>query len=579
MKRERVVSVVIGVGALLRLIKLLGRRSLWLDEAMLALNVASRPFRQLHRPLDYEQFAPVPFLWGQRAAGILGGFDEVSLRVIPLLAGITFLIVIWRLARRLLDDAPALLAVGIAALSPILVRYSIEAKQYGLDALVAAAILILAFDRLDDPGPPGPRRALLLSGAVAVLVSPPAIFVLAGVVVALLAAPSLRQGGGARWVVVASASWGVVFALSYRFLYGGAGGDAYLRRFWSPTFLSPRNPDALAAAGKAGHGLLASVFFGRPENVPFWISGVAAGLALAGLGSIRRRNGAPAVLLLTVPIVLAAAASVLERYPLAPRLLLFAAPALILLLAGGISWLTGRLRRGRRPALALASVLFLFPAAQSAPGPGLYNLSRDDTRRAVETFGRLHRPGENVYLFASGVPAWVFYTTDWRSPDRARLAWYVQATSKAGTPGFHNSPSRSRPVSPDEGNGLFYDCPDRREIVGLPDGMEVRFGLPPSRPVPDPGWREEETNRIRAAADPNIWLFFAQFRQSEVDDLLRALQASGAEVLFRDVEEGARLYEVRFPSSGTATGARGDSVRRLGQPGEARDGRRSPGDE
>jgi hypothetical protein len=60
-----------GIG--FRLIQFFTARSLWLDESMLGLNIASRSLGELLRPLDYNQVAPPLFLWLGRLSIRLAG--------------------------------------------------------------------------------------------------------------------------------------------------------------------------------------------------------------------------------------------------------------------------------------------------------------------------------------------------------------------------------------------------------------------------------------------------------------------------------------------------------------------------
>src|SRR5207244_11823416 len=60
-------------------------RSLWLDEALLALNIVRRPLSGMFRPLDYNQGAPVGFLLLEKLVTHAFGNGELSLRLIPLI--------------------------------------------------------------------------------------------------------------------------------------------------------------------------------------------------------------------------------------------------------------------------------------------------------------------------------------------------------------------------------------------------------------------------------------------------------------------------------------------------------------
>lgn len=84
---RRLLVAALTVGIALRAPLYLANPSLLLDEARVALNVASRSFAGLAQPLDYDQTAPVLFLWMAKAATLLGGVNEYSMRVLPFVAG------------------------------------------------------------------------------------------------------------------------------------------------------------------------------------------------------------------------------------------------------------------------------------------------------------------------------------------------------------------------------------------------------------------------------------------------------------------------------------------------------------
>jgi hypothetical protein len=103
-----VIAIIAGLA--LRVVEFMRDRPLWLDEAMLALNIAARPLSQLARPLDYDQSAPLAYLWFERLAVVVGGVSERSLRVVPFIAGLAVVPLVWRAARRLAGARAAAIA-------------------------------------------------------------------------------------------------------------------------------------------------------------------------------------------------------------------------------------------------------------------------------------------------------------------------------------------------------------------------------------------------------------------------------------------------------------------------------------
>ncbi|MBC6474379.1 MAG: hypothetical protein GDA48_17475 [Hormoscilla sp. GM102CHS1] len=65
--------LIIAFGVAVRLVQYLSNRSLWADEAVLALNIVNRSYLELLQPLDYDQGAPIGFLMVEKfAVQILG---------------------------------------------------------------------------------------------------------------------------------------------------------------------------------------------------------------------------------------------------------------------------------------------------------------------------------------------------------------------------------------------------------------------------------------------------------------------------------------------------------------------------
>lgn len=132
------------IGIFLRLFHFFDNRSFWIDEVYLSSSLIRMDFGELMTPpLDYEQKAPIGFLWLSKLAVLAFGKTEMALRLVPLLCGIALLFVFRPVARRFLQPVGVAVAVGILALAPPLVYHAVEAKQYATEVLATAVTLWL----------------------------------------------------------------------------------------------------------------------------------------------------------------------------------------------------------------------------------------------------------------------------------------------------------------------------------------------------------------------------------------------------------------------------------------------------
>ena len=348
----------------LRLRHYLDGHSLYIDEAFLVLSVSARPFAEAMRSMAWDQPPHVVFLAIQRLTLRLGGMNEWALRTPQLVYGITLVGAVWWLARRLVGAAPAVLATAMVAISPILIRYSTEARPYAGDALVAVLLLTLALRVIDAPASPVRWWQLGLTGAAGILFSLPALFVLAAVAMSLLVSPQVRDSpGGIRRTLAFSVVWVALFTLLYVLFLHRAAIDPYVSYSFSETFFDPRSPRFAERVSIGLRELTIAYFFGSPSLLPPKAVTAAVAISAVGLVAIARRRGASAALLLGGPGAVALAASAVSRYPVLPRTMLFTAPLLILMLVAGV-------HRARIPAAAKSHAAGLHRRRPPARDPG-----------------------------------------------------------------------------------------------------------------------------------------------------------------------------------------------------------------
>ena len=89
-QRWTLALLVVGVGQ--RLGRYLLCFPIWGDEAFLCLNLMDRDYPGLAGRLRFDQVAPLLFLWGEKAVYQTLGGAELALRLLPLLAGLSSLL-------------------------------------------------------------------------------------------------------------------------------------------------------------------------------------------------------------------------------------------------------------------------------------------------------------------------------------------------------------------------------------------------------------------------------------------------------------------------------------------------------
>lgn len=392
---------VVAAGVLFRVVRFAANWPLWGDEAFVAVNLITRDYAGLARPLDYFQITPVGFLWVERAViGVLGA-GERALRLVPFLAGLASLGLFWRFASGTIDRRASAMAVALFAASFYPIRHSTEVKPYSTDLLLALGLTMLAYRAWRCPQGRSHWLALAALGAVGVWASYPLIFVAGGlglVLAARVARPMSRRG---------------------LLLWAGFLGATLAS--WAAMYITTARPQSLAAPFYRDMPTWEDSFppVSRPWELPWWLvkihtgnmmaypyggnhfgSVATAGLVLAGAVVLWRRDRALLALLLA-PLGPAFLAAAIHRYPYgtSARIALFLAPAICLLAGQGLAATVVLLmprKYARRALLAVPSVLAVVAVVGAIVAAVLPYKGRVDAtyRDLVRDLAARTRPGD-----------------------------------------------------------------------------------------------------------------------------------------------------------------------------------------
>ncbi len=330
------------------------------DEAYVSLNLIDRDLVGLTRSLEYDQVAPILFLWAELAVTRLLGISELAMRLLPLLAALAALGLFWRLAWFTVPPLAALFAVGMLAVARWPIIMGAFVKPYSSDLLMALVLLVPAVEWLRRPQQLRWLVVLALAAPVALLGSYPAVFIAGGISLALLPTAWRSSWAGRGLFIAYNGIAAAAFLTSYAIV--GQGQQApWLLEFWANDFppwplwplvkwLALSNTGTMMAypAGSANGGSVATALLFAFGVWTWWKGGRQSLL----------------VLLLT-PFALNLLAATMRLYPYGePRLSMHLAPAVCLMAGTGLAALVERFNPSdalrMRWAFGLSTALGLF---------------------------------------------------------------------------------------------------------------------------------------------------------------------------------------------------------------------------
>lgn len=312
------------------------------DEIDLGININQREFLELLYPLKHYQTAPPFFLWLFKCVYLFPfGSAWLKYKAVTFALNGVFLFVFWKFIRSISENIwVSLVALVMVSWNPFFIYHGLTLKQYLLDAIIAM-LLIKSFTATT------PRLWHKILWAVSPLLSNPALFIYTGKLLGdtwrLIRAKqreqlsewvSLKESVTAQWKNTRNVWLWVpllVYA-GYFFWYKEQDGYLALTRFmwefWKKTFLS--NP----------HDFFIRIYYFFIGNVTFIFS---HDKTLANLGTIllffglwrffRTRTSPklryPAYIYLW-SILVFVILNVLKMYPIAPRLMFYFSPFVVL---------------------------------------------------------------------------------------------------------------------------------------------------------------------------------------------------------------------------------------------------------
>ena len=384
---------------------------MWLDPAMLALNVVDRDFGELLGRLDMNQAAPAGFLWLSKALGSVFDYSEYSLYLAPCLFGVVAFLLFIRLSIDVLGPRCAPLAYLPMATCSTAIFYCGEFRPQSFDLFFTVLVLLAGRQVLNRDWATVAIASFAAVSIVALWFSYAVAFVVAGsgAALVLLAITSAQVRARLQMTVAFAAVMGFFFVLYLLHIRPSIGGDLYTANTaaYAPVV-------AVAKAQWWWWILAVTGYFEFPLGfrglfiVP--MGGIIAGVAVC-LSDKRYR---PVAAIFGAPIILVLAASSLGMYPIATglhevkaRFVLFTVPIALIFIAVGISRVCQMVGKIKIFAYLIVASLLISSFAGALSGP---RFPAQEMRPLVQYLEQHIQAGDSVYVFHASVPAFRFYT-------------------------------------------------------------------------------------------------------------------------------------------------------------------------
>jgi len=232
------VILFIGLGFYLRIYHYLLNRSLWLDEAMLALNIVEKNYFQLLQPLELNQGAPILFLLIEKLFVTIFGNNELSLRLFPLLSGFFSLILVYKVGKIYFNEFVALCSLFLFSISEHLIYYSSEVKQYSTDVFATLLILYLARRCFNQDSTKKDFILLCAIGSILIFVSHPIIFSIMSIsLLFLLISGKQLLKKKFHYIFSIIATWLFLYLLLFVLSLNNLASNKVLENYWKNEFM------------------------------------------------------------------------------------------------------------------------------------------------------------------------------------------------------------------------------------------------------------------------------------------------------------------------------------------------------
>ena len=409
------VRIIIFIGILIRFRQYMFNRSLWLDEASLAINMLKLNYTGLLGPLLHGQSAPPFFLILTKLFTEVAGYSEYVLRFFPFICGIISLILFYLLVSNFLQKRMIPVAITLLTFSYYAIYYSNEFKQYSVDLLFTILLILLALKMYKSNYNKNFSIYFGILAMISTWFSHTSLFVLSGVLVALFYELLIKKNktdtGQAidcknlKKLMVISLLSISSFALHY-FLIIRQLPKNHFYEFWANSFI-PFPPSNLSDIKWYLNKIID--FLKNPLGFSV-LYGFAFIFLLMGIYGFWIRKEKIYFNLLILPLAMLILASVLHIYPINGRLVLFVIPIIYIIISEGMSqFVNSFYPHSRIIGILIIAILLLYPVFLGL-NLIINPIQNEEIKPVIQYCLRNKKEEDKIYIYYGAKTAFEYYT-------------------------------------------------------------------------------------------------------------------------------------------------------------------------
>ncbi len=338
-RMQRWIWAFVILGIVARTVRYVMRFPLWEDECYVCVNFFHRGYLDLLKPLEYHQVGPFLWLWLEKTAVLLFGFNELSLRLFAFVGSILSLLLFYHLVSRVIAGPARLIGIAFFAVGYPCLRYAAEAKLYPYDLFTSLVLMVLWVEWLHRPDRRRWLWALVVWCPLAIGLSYAAVFTAIGIGILFLwtIIHHRIRGGWTAWMAYNAAlalGAGLVYLLTLRNQMGAELG------FQSEAYTYAQAFPPLTSIGAFLKWMVLAhtgSLFAHPVGGEHWGSMLTTLLCLVAIVVFIRRKRAMVSMLLCVPMGVHLLVAIMKRYPYAThfKFSMYVAPIIYILFGVG----------------------------------------------------------------------------------------------------------------------------------------------------------------------------------------------------------------------------------------------------